>query len=106
MYINGTYYIPTFLYESVLCLIGFIILLIFRRRKNTKIGQTTALYLIWYGIIRFFIETQRTDSLMFMDLKMAQVISIIMIITGIIIFIKKRKGLLYHDEKNYEKVTI
>lgn len=87
MYINGTYYIPTFFFESVWCIIGFIILLIFRRRKFAKPGQTMSLYLIWYGVGRFFIEGMRTDSLMLMNLKVAQIVSLIMIITGFIIFI-------------------
>lgn len=92
MYINGTYYHPTFLYESLLCLIGFIILLIFRRRTYTKIGQTTCVYMIWYGIVRFFIESLRTDSLMLGELKVAQLVSIIMIIIGITMYIMLNKG--------------
>ncbi len=87
MYISGHYYHPTFLYESLLCIIGFFILYGFRSLKQTKLGSTTALYLIWYGIIRFFIESLRTDSLMLGNLKMAQIISILMIIIGIIMFI-------------------
>ena len=104
MNINGVYYEPTFLYESILCMVGFVILIIIRSLKNTKIGNTTAAYLIWYGLVRFFIEIKRTDSLMVGDLKMAQIISILMIITGIIIFITKRKGILYHNPEYYEKI--
>ena len=69
MHINGAYYIPTFLYESLWCVLGFIVLLIFRRLKTTKIGQVTALYLVWYGVGRFIIESMRTDSLIFMNFK-------------------------------------
>lgn len=105
MYIDGIYYIPTFLFESVLCLIGFIILMIIRSRKNIKIGQTTAIYLIWYGAVRFFIENLRTDSLMLGDFKIASIVSLIMILSGIIIFIIKRKGILYHDIEHYEKIN-
>lgn len=90
MYIGGTYYIPTFLFESVLCLLGFIILLILRK-KTKKTGILTSFYLIYYAVIRFFIESLRTDSLMFFDFKAAQVVSIIMIIIGIIILIRKEK---------------
>ncbi len=108
MYINGSYYIPTFFFESIWCLIGFIILLFFRRRKYNKIGQTTSLYLIWYGIGRFFIESLRTDSLMLFDLKMAQFVSIGMIIIGIILMIIVSRGSkfenLYNDEENAEDV--
>lgn len=92
MNINGAYYHPTFLYESLFCLLGFIILIIFRRRKYTKIGQTTSLYLIFYGMIRFFIESLRTDSLMFSGLKVAQIVSIVMFIIGVIMYLTFNKG--------------
>lgn len=87
MYINGVYYLPTFYFESLLCLFGFVILLIVRRFKKIKIGQITALYLIFYGIIRYFIESFRTDSLMLFDFKIAQIVSVIMLVSGFIIFI-------------------
>ncbi|MBQ9012745.1 MAG: prolipoprotein diacylglyceryl transferase [Bacilli bacterium] len=105
MYINGNYYHPTFLYESLLCIVGFIILMIYRKTKNNKVGNTISLYLVWYGIIRFFIESLRTDSLMLGSLKMAQVISIIMIITGIVMFvITKLKNDNYNNKNtDYKK---
>ena len=101
MYINGVYYHPTFFYESILNLIGLIILLIVRKNKNIKNGMLLSIYLIWYSIVRFFIEALRTDSLMLDTLKMAQVISIILFITGIIIFIiSLKKGNYYNERKN------
>lgn len=84
MEINGTYYQPTFLYESLWCLLGFIVLLVVRRLKYTKNGQITYLYLMWYSVGRFFIEASRTDSLMLGNFKMAQLISIALFITGLI----------------------
>ncbi len=90
MHIGAYYYHPTFLYESIFCILGFIILILTRKIKGIKLGNITALYLIWYGILRFFIESLRTDSLMLGSLKMAQVISILMVIIGIIIFIVTR----------------
>lgn len=84
MYINGTYYHPTFFYESVWNLIGLIIMLIIRRTKRIKIGQISGFYMIWYGIGRFMIESLRTDALMFKDLRVAQIASIILIVVGII----------------------
>lgn len=87
MHIYGTYYHPTFLYESIWCFIGFIAMLILRRRKFWKIGQTTGFYLFWYGLGRFFIEGMRTDSLMLGSFRVAQLVSIIMMIVGIIFFI-------------------
>ncbi len=108
MYINGNYYIPAFLYESIWCLLGVIILLFFRRRHYCKIGEPLSFYLIWYGIGRFFIESMRTDSLMFASFKIAQIISLIMIIVGVILIIKFRKGSkfdnLYNDEENWNEI--
>lgn len=92
MHIGGTYYKPTFLYESLWCLIGFVIILFIRRTKYIKIGHLTGFYLIWYGIGRFFIEGLRTDSLMILGLKQAQIVSILMIIIGLVIIIVKSMG--------------
>ena len=109
MNIYGTYYQPTFLYESLWCLIGFVVLLVFRRRKYVKIGQPTALYLIWYGIGRFLIESLRTDSLMIGNVKMAQLVSILFVAIGVIIFIKTVRGSKlenrYNDYENAEKIS-
>ncbi|MGM9849850.1 MAG: prolipoprotein diacylglyceryl transferase [Bacilli bacterium] len=96
MNIDGLYYIPTFFYESLWCLIGLIIVLLIRRVLKIKKGNITGFYLIWYGIGRFLIEQLRTDSLMLNTLKQAQIISIIMIIIGIIILIYSRKGEEYN----------
>lgn len=87
MYIGGNYYEPTFLYESLWCIIGFIILLIIRRLKITKLGVPSSFYLIWYGVGRFMIEGMRTDSLMLGNFRIAQAVSIGMIVTGIIMFL-------------------
>lgn len=89
MYVNGKYYQPTFLYESVWDLAGFVILLIIR--KHLKVGDTLCLYLIWYSIGRFFVEGLRTDSLMLTShIRVAQLMSIILIIVGIAIMIIRR----------------
>jgi hypothetical protein len=87
MNINGNYYIPTFYYEFVWCLIGFVILMLLRylwKKYNT--GQLTGFYLLWYGIGRLYIESLRTDSLMLGNIKIAQLISILFIVSGFVIF--------------------
>ncbi len=100
MNIGGVYYHPTFLYESLWCLIGFIVLLIIRRMKYTQMGQITGFYLIWYGVGRFLIEILRTDSLMIGPLKAAQIMSVIMIILGIIIIVMKARRFSLTDRYN------
>lgn len=64
MNIEGVYYHPTFLYESIWNLIGFGLLL-FIRSRNPRRGEVLFSYMIWYSIGRFFIEGLRTDSLTF-----------------------------------------
>ena len=109
MNINGIYYHPTFLYESLWCILGFIILLLIRKfYKYLKTGQLTCVYMMWYSIGRFLIESLRTDSLMFYGFKVAQVISVIMFTIGFVIFVylcfnKLKKG-LYYEKK--DKVTL
>ena len=91
MLIDGSYHIPTFLYESLWCLFGFIIMIILRKLKNLPLGTLTSFYLIWYGAERFIVERLRTDSLMLLNIKVAQVVSIIFIISGIVLFIYNLK---------------
>ena len=92
MYINGNYYIPTFFYESVWCLLGFLLLLIIRRKDKYKNpGILLSIYFIWYGIGRFFIEGLRTDSLYLLGIRVSQLVSIILVVVGIIILIKIKK---------------
>ena len=97
MHIEGKYYYPTFFFESIWCLIGFIILMIARRNKNLRKGFQIGFYFIWYGIGRFFIETLRTDSLMFFGLKIAQIVSLIGIIIGIIIIVTNKNKKYYNE---------
>ena len=94
MFIRGHYYLPTFYFESILCLIGFIIMLIIRNKSNKK-GLVTGFYLIWYGIIRFVIEIFRTDSLMLFNFKVAMIVSMIGVFLGIILLIRNKEW--YYD---------
>lgn len=109
MYILGAYRQPTFFYESIGCLIGFVLLVLIRLNKNLKRGTLTATYLIWYGALRFFIESMRSDSLMLGHLKVAQVVSITFIIVGIVIIIlnlRKGKEDKYLYRKDPKEVAI
>lgn len=90
MYINGTYYHPTFLYESLWNIVGFVILLALRK-VNLRRGEIFLSYVIWYSIGRFFIEGMRTDSLMIGDLRMAQLISLALIVFSVVAITYRRK---------------
>lgn len=96
MYILGEYRQPTFLYESLWNLIGFLILLGLRKYPKLKVGWLSGFYFMWYSLARFVIEGIRTDSLMLGPIKVAQLASIVLFIMGILLF-------LYHDKiKNHK----
>ena len=86
--VNGVEYIqvhPTFLYESIWCFVGF--LLLFRYIKKRKFNGDIALrYMIWYGAGRFWIEALRTDSLMLVPsigLRASQLVAGIAVVVGV-----------------------
>ena len=99
------YYHPTFLYESIWNVIGFIIILILRRTKLTRTGDMIGFYLIWYSVGRFFIEAMRTDSLYIGDtgLRTAQIISLLMIAGGMVFLVINRT--IFKQPKYHEALT-
>lgn len=93
MNINGTYYHPTFLYESLWSLLGFILLIILRNQKDLlRRGEVALSYVIWYSFGRFFIEGMRTDSLWIGDImRVSQVLSLVLFISAIILLVYRRR---------------
>ncbi len=76
---------PTFLYESLWCLAGLILLHIISKRAYKFRGQIFCGYIIWYGIGRFFIEALRTDSLMMGTIRISQFVAIIAVVGGLVL---------------------
>ncbi|PXV69952.1 prolipoprotein diacylglyceryl transferase [Halanaerobium congolense] len=94
MWIDGAYREAAFLYESVLNFLLFIILVFYLNSKQKKDGEIFSLYLIFYSIFRFFIEEQRTDSLLISgEIQVAKLVSVLMIIAGCLLlyYIRKRR---------------
>jgi phosphatidylglycerol:prolipoprotein diacylglycerol transferase len=89
--IDGVKVHPTFLYESIWNLLVFGFLLWYRRKKATVEGEIYLLYLILYSVGRFFIEGLRTDSLMLGPFRVAQLISLAIIMSGGAYLIWKKK---------------
>ena len=73
--VNGQSVHPTFLYESIWCLLLFLFLIYIDNRRSFE-GQTFLLYCILYSVERFFVESLRTDSLMLGPFKQAQLLSL------------------------------
>lgn len=104
---------PTFLYESLWNLVGFLFILFFLHKKKKYDGQVTLFYFGWYGLGRMMIEGLRTDSLYIGDtgIRVSQLLAAILMIlsfAALIYFQIRIKGrkvspTLYHENaKNYE----
>lgn len=93
MEIEGIYRQPTFLYESLWNVLGFIIIIILRKKANFfKQGEVALSYVIWYSFGRFFIEGMRTDSLyLFGELRVSQLLSALLFIGAWAILIWRRR---------------
>ena len=107
MNIDGAYRQPTFLYESVWNVLGFVVLVVLRRKSNfLKEGELALLYVIWYSFGRFFIEGMRTDSLMIGDLlRVSQILSGVLFIGAIALLVYRRKKMTlpFYDRTKGDK---
>lgn len=82
---------PTFLYESLWDFSIFLFLLWYGKNQKKSDGEVFLLYILLYSLGRFFIEGLRTDSLMFMGIRVAQLVSALAIIVAAILFRYFRK---------------
>lgn len=84
---------PCFLYESLWCALGVLVLHIFSKKWQKYYGQVALLYMVWYGIERFFVEGLRTDSLYLpftignYEPRVSQLLSLLIVITGVVLLI-------------------
>lgn len=94
---------PCFLYESIWCILGFVLLHFFNLKYKNYDGQIFFLYLIWYGTERFFVEALRTDSLFIpgLNLKISQLIALITVILGLLFLfkIKNKKEFIFNFKR-------
>ena len=88
--IDGVKVHPTFLYESIFNIMIFIFLMWYRKKSKID-GEIFLLYFSLYSLGRFFIEGLRTDSLMLGSVRVAQLISVLVIIICVIILYNRRK---------------
>lgn len=76
---------PCFFYESMWCLLGFLILHIISKKARKFDGQIFLMYVAWYGIGRFFIEGLRTDSLYLGTIKVSQLVAVVSVVTAFVL---------------------
>ena len=81
---------PTFLYESIITFFLFLFLLNIKEKRKFR-GQLTYIYLIVYGFARMIIEGLRTDSLMLGNIRVSQMISLLIFMYGLWLYVKNRK---------------
>lgn len=95
---NDLYVHPTFLYESIWCLLGFAVLYIILRKFRKFSGQLFLTYGVWYGIERAVVEGLRTDSLFIgnTNLRVSQLLSIVLatvcLILLVVLLVKYKKN--------------
>ena len=95
--VNGTGYDtalpvhPTFLYESLWCLLGFVLLHILSKKLYKFHGMIFCGYMVWYGVGRFLIEGLRTDSLEAGALRISQLVAVMAVILGVVLFLVLRR---------------
>lgn len=92
---SGPYH-PTFLYESLWNVIGFILLFLFAKKWKKQHGEVFFLYSAWYGAGRFWIEGLRTDSLYLWGgvIRVSQLLAAVFFVFGVVLFVLCRKGVL------------
>ena len=102
---DGAWFNATFFYESFMNLVGLALYFVVRRKfKRLRTGMITGGYLVWYGIVRFFVEALRTDSLYInifgLSLKNAQFFGVVFLLLGLALIIYlgvSKKTELYQD---------
>jgi len=101
MMIDGVMYHPTFLYESSWNLAVFIFLIILRRYNPLR-GEVFLSYAILYSIGRFVIEGMRMDSLYLGEIRVAQMVSILLIAGAISLIVYRRRM----GQENYKDKSV
>ncbi len=81
---------PTFLYESIWCLLGFVLLALYIPRRHFN-GEMSLLYAVWYGAERAVVEGLRTDSLMWGPVRVSQMLAAVSAVAALVIWAVMRR---------------
>lgn len=96
---------PTFLYESIWCIIGVVLLHLYSKHRKFD-GEISLMYLMWYGVERSIVEGLRQDSLYLGPFRVSQVLSIILVITSLILWLVIRSKIKRNNDPEYLKLYV
>ena len=96
---------PCFLYESLWCLVGFILLALYMKRRKFD-GEVFLMYLAFYGAERAVVEGLRTDSLMIGSLRISQMLAVVLVVASVAIIIIIRCKIKGNHDENYMKLFV
>lgn len=96
---------PCFLYESVWCLVGFILLHIYSKKRKFD-GEILLMYLAWYGFGRMWIEGLRQDSLYWGPFRVSQMLSAVLVIVALIVWLTIRSRIKRNNDPEYLKLYV
>ncbi len=118
-YAEKAYVHPTFLYESLWCLLGFLVIYLICKKFRKFSGQLFLCYGIWYGMGRMVIEGFRTDSLYVGNsiIRVSQLLSAVIVVISLVALIvllnkykknpKPIEGIDYFpDENDADKTSV
>lgn len=77
---------PCFLYESLWCILGFVLIHLYMKHRKFD-GELFLMYIGWYGLGRFFIESIRTDSLYLANIKVSQLLAALCFVASVVLII-------------------
>lgn len=103
---------PCFLYESLWCLLGFLLLHFYGKYRQRYAGQIFFMYLVWYGFERMIVEELRADSLYLpfrvfgADIRVSQLLSAVIFVIGIVFLIIniKKEDPFYADYRRQSRI--
>ncbi len=96
---------PTFLYESLWCLLGFVLLALYMKHRKFD-GEVFLMYLGYYGLERSIVEGLRTDSLMIGTLRVSQLLAIVLVLVSVIMILVTRSRIKNSHDENYMKLYV
>lgn len=96
---------PTFLYESIWCLIGFALIAWYTGRRRFD-GELVLLYAAWYGAGRFVIEGLRTDSLLIGTIRISQLLALLGVLVSAVVWVAVRSRIRRSADPDYLKLYV